>query len=55
MTNTDVKELFSRYMNIENEIKMLQEDKKQMVKDVISDDEQPSHLTSDELAGLLDD
>ncbi len=31
MTNTDVKELFSRYMNIENEIKMLQEDKKQIL------------------------
>jgi len=31
MTNNDVKELFDRYMNIENEIKLLQEDKKQVL------------------------
>ena len=31
MTNSDIKELFARYMNIENEIKMLQEDKKQVL------------------------
>ena len=31
MTNNDVKELFERYMNIEGEIKMLQEDKKQVL------------------------
>ena len=31
MTNTDVKELFERYMSIENEIKMLQDDKKQVL------------------------
>ncbi len=31
MTNNDVKELFERFMNIENEIKMLQEDKKQVL------------------------
>ena len=31
MTNNDVKELFERYMNIENEIKMLQDDKKQVL------------------------
>ena len=41
--------------SVEEKILKLQEDKKQMVRDVISDDEQPSHLTSDELAGLLDD
>ena len=31
MTNTDVKELFERYMRIESEIKMLQDDKKQIL------------------------
>ena len=31
MTNSDVKELFDRYMSIENEIKLLQEDKKQVL------------------------
>jgi len=31
MTNGDVKELFERYMSIENEIKMLQDDKKQVL------------------------
>ena len=31
MTSSDVKELFERYMNIENEIKMLQDDKKQVL------------------------
>lgn len=31
MTNNDVKELFARYMNIESEIKLLQEDKKQVL------------------------
>ena len=31
MTNNDVKELFERYMTIEGEIKMLQEDKKQVL------------------------
>ena len=31
MTNSDVKQLFERFMNIENEIKMLQEDKKQVL------------------------
>jgi quercetin dioxygenase-like cupin family protein len=31
MTNNDVKELFDRYVSIENEIKLLQEDKKQVL------------------------
>lgn len=31
MTNKDVRELFERYMNLENEIKLLQEDKKQVL------------------------
>ena len=31
MTNSDVKQLFERFINIENEIKMLQEDKKQVL------------------------
>ena len=31
MTNSDIKELFARYMNIENEMKMLQVDKKQVL------------------------
>ena len=31
MTNDDVKNLFERYMTIENEIKMLQDDKKQVL------------------------
>ena len=31
MTSNDVKELFERYMSIDNEIKMLQDDKKQVL------------------------
>lgn len=31
MTNEDVKQLFERYQTIENEIKLLQEDKKQVL------------------------
>lgn len=31
MTNEDVEKLFERYMNIENEIKLLQDDKKQVL------------------------
>lgn len=31
MTNKDIRELFERYINLENEIKLLQEDKKQIL------------------------
>ena len=30
-TNEDIKELFERYQNVESEIKLLQEDKKQLL------------------------
>lgn len=41
--------------SVEEKILKLQEEKKQLVQDVISDDELPKHLTTQELAGLLDE
>ena len=41
--------------SVEEKILKLQEEKKQMVQEVISDDEIPKHLTTQELAGLLDE
>ncbi|MCM8525722.1 MAG: DEAD/DEAH box helicase [Lentisphaeraceae bacterium] len=41
--------------SVEEKILKLQEEKKQMIQEVISDDELPQHLTTSELAGLLDD
>ena len=41
--------------SVEEKILKLQEEKKQMVQEVISDDDMPKHLTTQELAGLLDE
>lgn len=41
--------------SVEEKILKLQEEKRQMVQEVISDDELPKHLSTQELAGLLDE